>query len=97
VKKDEDSRPVKARYYNGTGNGAKAIKTTAGKYPHTMMRNAYHHLQLQHFGRKIVHCEVFDANVLHGTQTMQYDRVKGKWHVDSWWHRHPRHGLGEEE
>jgi len=96
VKKDEDSRPVKARYYNRTGDKAKAIKTTAGKYAHTMMTNAFNHLQLQHFP-KARHCDVFDHNVLHGTQTLQYDSKKGKWNVDTWWHRHPRFGLKEGE
>ncbi len=93
-RKDEDSRPIKAVYYNGTGDKAKALKKCAGVHAWSMMRNAYNHLQLQHFP-KARHCEVYDNKVLHGTHTFQLK--DGKWELHSYWKRNPRFGLKEGE
>jgi hypothetical protein len=91
--KGDDSRPVKAVYYDGTGEEANVLKRCAGVHPWSMMTSAYNHLQLQHFGRT-AHVEVYDNRKLHGSHTMQ--RVNGKWEILSHYERNPRHGYEED-
>jgi hypothetical protein len=89
-KQDEDSRPVKATYYNGTGDRAKAVKRTAGVYAPEMMRNAFHHLQLGHFPKAMT-CEVYDHKVLHGQLAFLLEN--GKWRLHTIFERNSKTGM----
>lgn len=71
MKKGEDSRPIKAVYYNGR---EKALKRTAGKHPRSMTKAAFDHMQTDEYGASVV--EVFDNKVLHAVITRTPRKVE---------------------